>query len=198
MVKSDSHSDERDTRLLLRAGRGNATAFQQLHARLHGQVRGFVGTVGPWLATDLLDEAVQETFLRVWRAAPTFRGEASARTYLFSLARNTVFEITRRERRQLLGRLRAALQWAGRLDKLEAPASELGDQAGGNMAELARSRLSPGQWGAMYLVVIKGLTPREASQYIGCSPGAVYDRLYRARLKLRAVYRTLGEPVRSD
>ena len=198
MVNSDSNSEEADMRLLLRASRGDAKAFQDLHARYHRQVRGFAGVVGAGLAPDLLDEAVQETFLRLWRGAAAFRGEVSVRTYLFSITRHTVFEMIRRERRQRSGQLQTALKWAGRLDGPEAAAEELAENAIGTAAEHARSQLSPAQWAAMYLVLLKGLTPREAAKAIGCSSAAVYDRLYRARLKLRKDHRSLSDAIQKD
>lgn len=51
----------------------------------------------------LAEEAVQETFLRAWRAGDRFDPEiASLRTWLFAIIRNVVIDISRADSRRIL------------------------------------------------------------------------------------------------
>jgi RNA polymerase sigma-70 factor (ECF subfamily) len=40
----------------------------------------------------LAEDAAQETFVKVWKALPKFRGESSFSTWIFSIARNTCLD----------------------------------------------------------------------------------------------------------
>jgi len=46
------------------------------------------------------EDVVQEVFLKAWRALPTFRADASVRTWLISIATNEALMCYRRERRR--------------------------------------------------------------------------------------------------
>src|SRR5215831_1718933 len=101
------------TRLFLAARDGDRTAL--LHAVQGSQAdvwRLARHLVGP----DDADDVTQDTFVRAWRALPSFRGDSSARTWLLSIARRACADAVRRtvRRRRLAGRLeqRAALPGA--------------------------------------------------------------------------------------
>ena len=58
--------------------------------RLSGQPRPRCGASSPrWWTPALADDLTQETYLRAFRALPAFEGRASARTWLFGIARRT-------------------------------------------------------------------------------------------------------------
>jgi RNA polymerase sigma-70 factor (ECF subfamily) len=64
---------------------GDPTGFEQIVRHYSGMVFALAARlVGPWEA----EEVVQETFLRAWRGLETFRGEASLKTWLFTIALN--------------------------------------------------------------------------------------------------------------
>lgn len=50
----------------------------------------------------LAEDAAQETFLRAFRSLDSFRGDSSAKTWLFRIARNTCVDMRRRGRRTIL------------------------------------------------------------------------------------------------
>ena len=71
--------------LLQAAGRGDGAAFETLVGRFAGELFGFFRRrVGDRDAPDLL----QETFLRLHQAAPRYQPRASARSYIYTIARN--------------------------------------------------------------------------------------------------------------
>lgn len=72
------------TTLLQAATRGDRAALAAFVRRTQAEVWRFVAhLVDPASADDL----TQEVFLRALAAAPRFRGEASARTWLLTIAR---------------------------------------------------------------------------------------------------------------
>jgi RNA polymerase sigma-70 factor (ECF subfamily) len=64
---------------------GDPTGFEQIVRHYSGMVFALAARlVGPWEA----EEVVQETFLRAWRGLETFRGDASLKTWLYTIALN--------------------------------------------------------------------------------------------------------------
>ena len=86
-----------DESLLETAGRGDGAAFETLVGRYSGELFGFFRRrVGEDAAADLL----QDCFLRAFRAAPRFEPRASARTWLYVIARNAALNHLARRRKQ--------------------------------------------------------------------------------------------------
>jgi RNA polymerase sigma-70 factor (ECF subfamily) len=88
----------RDVSLMLRVGKGDVEAFEEL-VRLHqGAVIGTVAKMlgGPGEAEDI----AQQVFLRVWRSAARYEPQARFTTWLFTIARNLVFNEVRRRQRK--------------------------------------------------------------------------------------------------
>jgi RNA polymerase sigma-70 factor (ECF subfamily) len=78
-------SDRSDGDLYQDAGRGDRSAFAALVARYSDELLGyFRRRVGDEAAEDLL----QETLLRLHKAAPRFVPQATFRTFLYTIARN--------------------------------------------------------------------------------------------------------------
>ena len=80
------------TRLFLAARDGDRTAL--LHAVRASQAdvwRLARHLVGP----DEADDVTQDTFVRAWKALPSFRGDSSARTWLFTIARRACADAVR-------------------------------------------------------------------------------------------------------
>lgn len=64
---------------------GDPTGFEQIVRHYSGMVFALAARlVGPWEA----EEVVQETFLRAWRGLESFRGDASLKTWLYTIALN--------------------------------------------------------------------------------------------------------------
>jgi RNA polymerase sigma factor (sigma-70 family) len=126
------------------------------------------------------DDLFQEIFLAVWRALPAFRGDASARTWLYRIAHNV------------------ALTWRGRRvrqDSREAPLIE----DGSSCAEMdlrrldlkrAVSRLSPSDR-TLILLWLEGLSAAETEDVTGIRASTVAVRLSRIR---RALQSTEAKP----
>ena len=79
-----------DDALVVRLGQGDEEALRELiirhQDRVYGTVARMIGGAGP----DAEDLA-QQVFLRIWRAAPTYRARARFTTWLMTVTRNLVF-----------------------------------------------------------------------------------------------------------
>ncbi len=79
-----------DDALVVRMGQGDEEALRELiirhQDRVYGTVARMIGGAGP----DAEDLA-QQVFLRIWRAAPTYRARARFTTWLMTVTRNLVF-----------------------------------------------------------------------------------------------------------
>jgi RNA polymerase sigma-70 factor (ECF subfamily) len=77
---------------------GDPTGFELIVRHYSGMVFALAARlVGPWEA----EEVVQETFLRAWRGLESFRGDASLKTWLYTIALNRA-----RARQGTLARMR--------------------------------------------------------------------------------------------
>jgi RNA polymerase sigma-70 factor (ECF subfamily) len=73
--------------------------FQSILAQYQDKVYRFaLGMLGdPAQAED----AAQETFVKIWRGLPKFRGESSISTWIFSIARNTCLHALKSRRKMV-------------------------------------------------------------------------------------------------
>jgi RNA polymerase sigma-70 factor (ECF subfamily) len=87
-----------DEALLHACASGDAAAFHALFARYEALLtRFFVHLLG---SREDAEEAVVDTFLRVWRGAAGYRGDASARTWLYRVAHRIALDALRRRLRR--------------------------------------------------------------------------------------------------
>ncbi len=87
---SNEREGDGDDALVVRMGQGDEEALRELiirhQDRVYGTVARMIGGAGP----DAEDLA-QQVFLRIWRAAPTYRARAKFTTWLMTVTRNLVF-----------------------------------------------------------------------------------------------------------
>ncbi len=125
---------------------------------------------------DNADDLVQETYVRMMRSLPNFRGDGSARSWLLRIARNTCADATRVRRRR-----RTRDSYCEVPDVAAAPAS--------GWAEVTSvlQGLSPERKQAFVLTQILNLSYQEAADILECPIGTVRSRVARAREDLLAV-----------
>jgi RNA polymerase sigma-70 factor (ECF subfamily) len=121
------------------------------------------------------DDLTQETYVRAWKALPAFRGDASARTWLLSIARRTCADAlrTRARRRRLLDTI------VRRTTTTHVP-----DQAGHLTLTALITALDPDRRAAFTLTQVVGLSYAEAAQVCECPIGTIRSRVARARADL--------------
>jgi RNA polymerase sigma-70 factor, ECF subfamily len=163
-----------DSRLLEAVADGDRRAFEVLYGR-HA----------PWLVLRLarrcadpgvVDEAVQDTFVAVWRTARKWRGKGEVAAWIWGIGIRRLLD-------QLRGRSPAILKDH---EDVVVSAEEqvlLGIEYG----ELgtALDRLSPELRAVVQATVLDGLTSSEAGRLLGIPTGTVKTRMMRARALLR-------------
>lgn len=130
-------------------------------------------------------DVTAETFLVAWRRRTELPADPDdARAWLFGVARGTLANLTRGDRRsQRLGRrLAETLEVAA----LPDPARIHESRADTRQMRQALDALSASDRELVTLTAWEGLTPAQAGAALGLTPGAARSRLHRARLRLRA------------
>jgi RNA polymerase sigma-70 factor, ECF subfamily len=125
------------------------------------------------------DDLAQETFLRATRSLTKFRGEASGRTWILSIARSVCMDELRRQYRR--DRRDQRLRAAG-------PSPLAAEDASADLAtrDLLQA-LEPNRRVAFALTQVFQLSYAEAAQVCGCPVGTIRSRVARAREDLITV-----------
>ncbi len=171
--------------LVIRAGRGEAQAIALLVTaklpRIFNLARRILGEAAE------AEDVTQETFVRAWRAAPSWRpGRAKFDTWLHRVALNLCYDRLRR-RRRLAG------EPPDRPDEGPAPdrglhAADVGRRVGAALAALPLRQRE-----AIVLIHYQELTGAEASAILGVGIEALESLLSRARRSLRAALADLKD-----
>jgi RNA polymerase sigma-70 factor (ECF subfamily) len=171
----DRHSSDVDVLAAVAAGR--TEALRLLHER-HA----------PWLRArlarrcadpDLVDDAIQDTFVAVWRGARRFdpgAGEVAAWIWTIGVRRLVSLLRVRRVPVVELDSDHAITASAEDLVLLSVEHTDVGG---------AIARLSPELRAVIEATVLDGLTTREAARLLGIPEGTVKTRAMRARTRLR-------------
>jgi RNA polymerase sigma-70 factor, ECF subfamily len=138
---------------------------------------------------ELAEDLAQETFVRATRALQRFRGQASARTWLFAIARHVCMdELRSRHRRRRRDELLANL----------AERAHAGDPSGEVLANELLAQLEPDRRAAFVLTQLFRLSYDEAATVCECPTGTIRSRVARAREELIGLmYRPASTSQRS-
>jgi RNA polymerase sigma-70 factor, ECF subfamily len=167
------------TRLAL-AARGGADrpAVESFVLATHGDVWRLCAHLGD---RDRADDLTQETYVRVLRSLPGFRGESAVRSWLFSIVRRVVADdIAARQRRR-------REPWHAMHLEVVSP-----DHQGSVALEHLLGCLDTERRTAFVLTQVLGYSYAEAAQACDVPIGTIRSRVARARTVLSAM---LGEPT---
>lgn len=170
---SENPSDQQLITAIAEGDRSALAALYQRHA--------------PWLLVRLsrrcpdqgvVEEAIQDTFIAVWRNARTYSGRGEIAAWIWGIGIRRLIDRLRRTRH-------VKPLPPGRPDVVVSAEDqvllgvEFGDLAG------ALDRLSPELRAVVQATVIDGLTTKEAGVLLGIPAGTVKTRMMRARAQLR-------------
>jgi RNA polymerase sigma-70 factor, ECF subfamily len=179
----ETETEEKHESALLQAARaGDREALSALLLANQQRIFGF----GMKMCGDPEDarDVAQETMLSLVRSIPTFRGESSVSTWLYTVARS--FCIKKRRRTKGAPAHHEPLDVTTQ-EQSAAPTPEqslLGREARDAVAT-ALDQLEPDAREVVILRDIEGLTAPEVAEVTGLSVAAVKSRLHRARQSLR-------------
>ena len=126
---------------------------------------------------ELVDQAVQDTFLAVWRRPGSFRGTGDPAAWIWGIGIRRLIDLLRKPGRASLSSQAESLQVSAEDEVL------LGIEHGG--LSVAIDSLSPELRAVVQATVLDGLTTREASRLLGIPTGTVKTRMARARTQMR-------------
>jgi RNA polymerase sigma-70 factor (ECF subfamily) len=176
------HLAAADDAVLLRAvARGDERALAELYDRHAGWL--LVRMRRRCAAPDTVDQALQDTFLALWRHAGRYRGQGEVTAFIWGIAIRRLIDAIRGNARA--ERAQPALRNGPAQDLVQSAEDEvlLGIEYG-RLGE-ALARLSPELRAAMQATVLDGLTCAEAARLLGVPVGTVKSRCHRARIELR-------------
>lgn len=166
-----------DTALLGAVAEGDATALRELYDR-HAPVLA-VRLRRRCSDPDLVADALQDTFVAVWKAAGRFRGDGEVAAWLWGIAIRRLISRLRGKPAVATVPLRDQDEYEVAAEELVLAGVEYGDLAG------ALEQLSPEFRAVIEATVLDGLTAREASRLLGIPVGTVKTRAMRAKAQLR-------------
>ncbi len=169
---------------LERAQGGDARAFETLVRHYDPGLRAL--TFRLLGDRDRMDDALQEAYVKAFRALPGFRNESSFGTWLYRIAYNACQDELERSRRVV------RLPFDEREHDEAGPAVESDVSMRHEIAQVL-SALPPADRAAVLLVDVHGFTYDETAVVLDVPAGTVGSRLNRARATLR---RALGGPTR--
>lgn len=174
----DERTVESDEVLLTRVQAGERRALEALYqrhaawlaARLHARTG----------SRDLAEEALQDTFVAVWRKAGSYRGDGEVGAWLWGIAQRRLISLARKRRLPTVT-LDAVAEHADR-----APGPEDTAMSGEEAAQVRRAveSLPADQREAILAVVYQGQSVQQAALAASVAEGTVKSRLYRARQRI--------------
>ena len=190
-MESQPHRDL-PTRLLLRAGHADREAFERLHAALLPAVRDYLGSLDGSMDYHQREDLVQEVFFRAWKHLGRFRGNASAKTFVFTIAKRVLREERLRHAKLPIVPIDDFDHFASTY--LSDPSASQTDPDQTELFEKIRQAvagLPDVQREAFELAYFQNMQVSEAAKGANCSIQQFWDRLRRARRRLRQLLRNL-------
>jgi RNA polymerase sigma-70 factor, ECF subfamily len=173
-----------EARIIERASEGDPLAARTLYERYAPRVYAVVRRIAG--NDDLADDYAQEAWIRVFRALPTFRGEARFSTWLHRVAVNSALQS-----------LRKGSRWDESTEGLSeelAVSPDTGDILLGERLERALDRVPEGMRQVLVLHDVEGYTHQEIGELLGVTPGTSKSQLFKARARMRSILGDLGLP----
>ena len=185
-IQQDTDSNAVNVALMRQIAKGDERAFRELVERHQHAV---VGTIAKMLRDPTeAEDLAQQTFLRVWKHAKRWKPDAKFTTYLYTIARNLVYnESRRRSRRKEVShdeRQEASGQEVAAESRTEPDAEVAQWEAHQEIDEVIAS-LPESQRMAVILYAYESLSYEEIGKVLGVSVASVKSLMFRARSALR-------------
>lgn len=159
------------TRLAMTAGAGDPELIRRFVQRAQADVWQLCAAL---VGREHADDLTQDSFIRILRALPAFRGDSSARTWMLRIARYTCADWIRGQQRR-----RRLVDQSAELARPITPA-----ESGRVDIEDLLARLPADRRDAFFLTQVLGLSYAEAAEICECEVGTIRSRVSRARAEL--------------
>lgn len=174
-------------KIIARARRGDADAFEQLVVAYRDQV--FRLALRMCGSEADADEVAQEAFLSAWKALPNFRGESQFSTWLYQLTTHAAIVLMRREKRQIAA---ADITEVSAADPAPSPQQQAEQSEQREIVRDAILQLAPEQREVVVLRFMEELSYEEIGAVLKLPSGTVKSRLNRAKAQLKEILSKSG------
>jgi RNA polymerase sigma-70 factor (ECF subfamily) len=171
--------DEIDGAVLRRAQRGDHGAFHEIVDHYEGRLR--VLAFHLLRDADLMNDALQDTFVKAWSGLPGFRGDAALGTWLHQVCYRICLDYLRRQKVRPAGEELP--------DELADPADDVGSLALRDQVNAALGHLPVEQRAVLLLVDREGYDYGTVAEALEVPVGTVASRLSLARAAMRRALR---------
>lgn len=194
-------SEETDEALMLRVGRGDRAAFNEIVRRYSRRMINLAYQITG--DRDAAEDLAQETFFRAYRSAARYTQIAKFSTWLYTIAINLCRNELRRRKfkpfsleemaeREDEGKLRVDIA-----DETSKPDIDVERRETSRLVRKAIAEVPEKYRTALVLRDIQGMTYEEISGIMGLPEGTVKSRINRGRLRVKEILTPiLGEPRR--
>ncbi|MEZ5230083.1 MAG: RNA polymerase sigma factor [Acidimicrobiales bacterium] len=165
-----------DAALVARIARGDRSALEQLYRRhAHWLIQRLHSRCSD---PDLVDMALQDTFVAVWKSARKYRGDGDVGAWLWGIAVRRLVDQLRKKRP-------VPVPPDAVVDGVVSFEDTFLDSGLHGALGPAVDRLDPDLRAVLVLTAIDGLTTKEAAAVLGIPQGTVKTRLQRARSTMK-------------
>lgn len=173
-------SDASDVALLSRVAEGDLRAFETFYRIYHPRLDRFLGLMTS--RRTVVEEALNDTMLVVWKRPGTFNQQSKVSTWVFAIAYRTALKAlrTQDEPVETLSHDEPVSEDAGPEQRLSA------DQTRAALAR-ALDALSAEQRGVLVLTYFHDLPYAEIARIVDCPVDTVKTRMFHGRRRLRAM-----------
>ena len=173
----DSHAEHDDYGLVQRSLQGDTQSFRLLYRRHQQRVRGLLY---PLCGDSMLDDLVQEVFLRAWKGLPKFRQHAKFSTWLYRIAWNVASD-----HRQAAAKGRTQLQVLTHHAPVCQDSPDVMHLHYQDLVQRGLSQLSPDHCAVLMLHDLEEMPQKEIAEILEIPLGTVKSRLFHARAAMR-------------
>jgi RNA polymerase sigma-70 factor (ECF subfamily) len=172
---------DRETDLMLRVKGGDRDAFAELYSLFQKPVYNYLYRLA--FNRAMAEDLLQEAFLRIWKAAPSWEPAAKVSTWIFRIAHNLFLNEAARRREKSIETPEAEM----RAD----PASDLNRRELRSAVQKAIEALPEGERECLLLSEYNGFKYAEIAEILGIPVGTVKSRMFSAVQHLREALKGL-------
>ena len=178
-------SREEQLRLCRQAARGDEQAFRIIYDAYAPSLASYI--FGVTNDRTVVEDVVNEAFLKAWRALDRFRGESDFGTWITTIARHIVFD-----RYKKIKDTEDLEETETIPDEGASPFLTASDNSKSVLIQKALAHLSPEHREVLQLTYMQERPIREIAELIGCPANTVKTRMFHARKKLKKIIDDMG------
>lgn len=189
---------DEDYEIVLRVQAGDKAAFNLLVEKYHRRVSRLL--VRLLKNQEDIEDVVQETFIKAYRAIGNFRGESAFYTWIYRIAINTAKNLLLTQKRKPSQALEyeneegETFEDNSALSNIDTPESLYLTRQVAETVNKAMMALPSDLRDAIVMREIDGLSYEEIAEAMGCPIGTVRSRIFRAREAISQKIKPLLDP----